>query len=50
MKLIRITSIYGEVFIRKELKRNKRGVFTDKGFVPFEDISFIDILGEIIEK
>lgn len=48
-KLIRITSIYGEEFIRVELKRNKLGVFTDKGFVPFEDISFIDIIGEINE-
>lgn len=47
MKLIRITSIYGETFIRKEIKRNKIGVFTDKGFVPFEDIESIDILGEI---
>lgn len=49
MKLIRITSIYGEEFIRKEIKRNKLGVFTDKGFIPFEDISFIDIIGDIIE-
>ena len=48
-KLIRITSIYGEEFIRVELKRNKLGVCTDKGFVPFEDISFIDIIGEINE-
>lgn len=50
MKLIRITSIYGEIFIRMEIKRNKNGVFTDKGFVPFEDISFIDILGDIVEN
>ena len=46
-KLIRITSIYGEEFIRVELKRNKIGVYTDKGFVPFEDIKYIDIIGEI---
>jgi len=50
MKLIKITSIYGEEFIRKEIKRNKQGVFTDKGFVPFEDIQYIDIIGEIEEK
>ena len=48
MKLIKITSIYGEEFIRKEIKRNKVGVFTDKGFVPFEDIQFIDIMGDIV--
>ena len=45
MKLIRITSIYNEIFFRKELKRNKLGVFTDKGFIPFSDIKFIDIIG-----
>lgn len=49
MKLIKITSIYGEEFIRKEIKRNKLGVFTDKGFVPFEDIMYIDTIGEVIE-
>ena len=48
-KLIRITSIYGEEFIRVEIKRNKEGVFTDKGFVPFSDIKYIDIIGEVIE-
>lgn len=48
MKLIRIISIYGEIFIRKEIKRNKLGVFTDKGFVPFEDIASIEIMGEIL--
>ena len=49
MKLIRITSIYNEIFFRKELKRNKLGVFTDKGFIPFSDIKFIDIIGDINE-
>lgn len=49
MKLIRITSIYGEEFIRKELKRDKQGVYTDKGYVPFEDIQYIDIIGECEE-
>lgn len=49
MKLIRITSNYGEEFIRKEIKRDKKGVYTDKGYVPFEDISFIDIIGEVVE-
>ena len=47
MKLIRITTIYGEEFIRKEIKRNKIGVYTDKGFIPFEDIKYIEIIGEI---
>lgn len=49
-KLIRITSIYNEEFIRVELKRTKQGVFTDKGFVPFSDIMYIDILGVITEE
>ncbi len=49
-RLIRITSIYGEEFIRIELKRGKTGVYTDKGFVPFDDIQFIDIIGEIKEE
>lgn len=49
MKLIRITTIYKEIIIRKELKRNKNGVFTEKGFIPYEDIESIEILGEIIE-
>ena len=49
MKLIKITSIYGEELIRKEIKRNKLGVFTDKGFVPFDDIQYIDIIGEIVD-
>lgn len=48
MKLIRITTIYGEQFIRKEIKRNKYGVFTDKGFVPFADIEYIEIMGDIV--
>lgn len=48
MKLIKITSIYGEVFIRKEIKRNKIGVFTDNGFVPFDDIESIEIIGDIV--
>lgn len=46
-KLIRITSIYGEEFIRVEIKRNKEGIFTDKSFVPFSDIQYIDIIGEV---
>lgn len=48
MKIIKITTIYNEVFIRTELKRNNNGVFTNKGFVPFEDILFIDILGDLV--
>lgn len=49
MKLIRITTIYDEIFYRKELKRDKYGVFTNKGYIPFDDIKFIDIIGEINE-
>ena len=49
-KLIKITSIYDEEFIRVEFKRNKLGVFTDKGFVPFEDIKYIDIIGDVIDE
>lgn len=48
IKLIKITTVYNEVFIRTELKRNNNGVFTNKGFVPFEDILFIDILGDLV--
>lgn len=48
MKLIRITTIYKEIFFRKEIKRNKIGVFTDKGFIPYEDIESIEIIGECI--
>lgn len=48
IKLIKITTVYNEVFIRTELKRNNNGVFTSKGFVPFEDILFIDILGNLV--
>lgn len=46
-RIIRITSIYGEKFIRIELKRDKNGVYTDKGFVPFSDIRYIDIIGDV---
>lgn len=46
-RLIIITSIYGDEFMRIELKRNKEGVFTDKGFVPFSDIEYIAIIGEV---
>lgn len=48
-RIIRITTIYNEEFMRVELKRNKYGVFTDKGYVPFEDIKYIDIIGNVIE-
>lgn len=49
-KLIKITTIYDEEFIRVELKRNKMGVYTDKGFVPFEDIKYIDIIGDVVNE
>ena len=48
-KLIRITSIYGEEFIRVMIKKTKEGIYTDKGFVPFSDIQYIDIMGEVKE-
>lgn len=46
-KLIRITSIYGEEFIRVMIKKTKEGIYTDKGFVPFSDIQYIDIIGDV---
>lgn len=49
-KLIRITSIYGEEFIRIMIKKSKDGIFTDKGFVPFCDIQYIDIIGEVNDE
>lgn len=49
-KLIRIGTIYGEEFMGIEIKRNKIGVFIDKGFVYFCDIQYIDIIGEINDK
>lgn len=36
-KLIKITTFYDEEFIRIEIKRTKEGVYTDKGFIPFEE-------------
>ena len=48
-QLIRITSIYGEEFIRVMIKKTKEGIYTDKGFVPFSDIRYIDIIGEVKE-
>ena len=48
-QLIKITSIHGEEFIRVLIKRTKDGIYTDKGFVPFCDIEYIDIMGEVKE-
>ena len=48
-QLIKITSIYGEEFIRVLIKRTKDGIYTDKGFIPFCDIEYIDIIGEVKE-
>ena len=48
-QLIKITSIYGEEFIRVLIERTKEGIYTDKGFVPFCDIEYIDIIGEVKE-
>ena len=36
-------------FIRVLIKRTKDGIYTDKGFVPFCDIKYIDIIGEVKE-
>lgn len=49
-KLIRITSIYGEEFIRVMIKKTKEGIHTDKGFVPFSDIRYIDIIGDVKDE
>lgn len=46
-KLVRIFTIYNEEIYRVELERNKFGIFTDKGYIPFSDIYFIDIIGEV---
>ena len=48
-QLIKITSIHGEEFIRVLIKRTKDGIYTDKGFVPFCDIEYIDIIGDVKE-
>ena len=48
-QLIKITSIYGEEFIRVLIKKTKEGIYTDNGFVPFCDIKYIDIIGEVKE-
>lgn len=45
-KLIRITTIYNEVLYRKVLKRTKTGIITDLGFIYFDDIQFVDIIGD----
>lgn len=48
-QLIKITSIYREKFIRVLIKKTKEGIYTDKGFIPFCDIEYIDIIGEVKE-
>lgn len=48
-QLIKIHSIYGEEFIRVLIKKTKEGIYTDKGFIPFCDIEYIDIIGEVKE-
>ena len=48
-ELIKIHSIYGEEFIRILIKKTKEGIYTDKGFVPFSDIQYIDIIGDVKE-
>ena len=48
-QLIKIHSIYGEEFIRILIKRTKEGIYTDKGYIPFCDIKYIDIIGEVKE-
>ena len=48
-QLIKITSVYGEEFIRVLIKKTKEGIYTDKGFVPFCDIEYIDVIGDVKE-
>lgn len=50
MKLIRITTIYKEEIIRKEIKRDRNGIYTPEGYIPFDDIESIEIIGEIHEE
>ena len=49
-QLIRITSIYNEVFIRTMIRKTKNGIETDKGFIPYSDIQYIEIIGDILDK
>ena len=49
-KLIKITTIYNEEIIRIELRRDKTGIYTGKGFIPFEDIMYVDEIGVIDEE
>lgn len=48
MKLVRITTIYNEIFIRKEIKRDKKYLYTTDGNIPLDEILYIDTLGKII--
>lgn len=48
-ELIKITSIYGEEFIRILIKKTKEGIYTDKEYIPFCDIQYIEIIGEVKE-
>lgn len=53
-QLIRITTIYNEIITCVELRRNKIGIYVYKDeytcFIPFDDIQFIDIIGNVVEK
>lgn len=46
-RIIRITTIYGEVFTSVEYKRDKYFVYTYDDSIPFIDIEYIDIIGEV---
>ncbi len=49
MKLIRVTTIYGEEFLTKLIRFSvKSGLYTDKGFIPLCDIEYIDTIGDIL--
>ena len=49
-KLIRITTIYNEEFIVIMIRKTKEGIETDKGFISFQDIKHVDIIGDINDK
>lgn len=48
-QLIKITTIYGEECIRVLVKRTKDGIYTEKGFIYFYNIKYIEIIGEMEE-
>ena len=48
-QLIKIQSSEGEEVIRILIKETKEGIYTDKEYIPFCDIQYIEIIGEVEE-